>query len=62
MKVKVKITYKPEQAPEAAAALAALRRMFPTARVHETDRNAPTKALYLTVTNPANPHQHTENG
>lgn len=48
MKVKVKITYKPEQAKEAAAALAALRQMFPTARVHETDRNAPTKALYLT--------------
>lgn len=48
MKVKVRITYKPEQAPEAADALAALRRLFPTARVHETDRDAPTKALYLT--------------
>lgn len=37
MKVKVKITYNPEQATEAAAVPAALRQMFPTARVHETD-------------------------
>ena len=60
--MKVKITYTKEQEPKARAALAVLRQLFPTARTHETDRKAPTKALYLTVTNPTNPHHTNENG
>ena len=61
MKVKVKITYTPEQEPKALEALAALRQLYPAARVHETNKNDRVKALYLTVTNPENPRQHKEN-
>ena len=53
MKVKVKITYTSEQEPQALAALAVLRQQFPTARVHETDKNDRIKALYLTSSTPA---------
>ncbi len=62
MKVKVKITYTPEHEPQARETLAALRQLYPTARVHETNRNDRVKALYLTVTNPENPRQHKKNG
>lgn len=60
--MKVKITYTSEQEPKALEALAALRQQFPTARVHETNKNDRVKALYLTVTNPENPRQHKKNG
>lgn len=54
MKVKVKITYTPEQEPKARAALDALRGLFPSARVHETNKQDRVKAVYLTVSSPEN--------
>ena len=60
--MKVKITYKPEHEHASQATLAALREMYPAARVHETNKNDRVKALYLTVTNPENPRQHKKNG
>lgn len=60
--MKVKITYPPEHEPQARETLAALRQLYPTARVHETNKNDRVKALYLTVTNPENPRQHKKNG
>lgn len=50
--MKVKITYTPEQEPQALAALDALRQMYPTARIHETNKLDRTKAVYLTVSPP----------
>lgn len=55
--MKIKVTYAPEQEQAARAALDALRRMFPTARVHESDGYTPVKAVFLTVTNPEKAHQ-----
>ena len=56
MKMKVKITYTPEQEPQALAALDALRQMYPTARVHETNKLDRVKAVYLTVSTPEKAH------
>lgn len=47
--MKIKITYTQEQERQALTALAAVRRLFPAARVHESSWNDRTKAVYLTV-------------
>ena len=48
--MKVKITYTPEHKNSAAATLAALRGMFPAARIHESTNKAGVYAVSLTVT------------
>lgn len=48
--MKVKITYTPEHKSAAAATLAALRGMFPAARIHESTNKAGVSAVSLTVT------------
>lgn len=59
--MKVKITYAPEQENAAQAALDALRAMYPAARVHESTKKAGVSAVFLTVTNPKNPHHTKQN-
>ena len=59
--MKVKITYSPEQENAAQAALDALRAMYPAARVHESTKKAGVSAVFLTVTNPKNPHHTKQN-
>lgn len=59
--MKVKITYAPEHKSAAAATLAALRAMFPAARVHESAKKAGVSAVFLTVTKPENPHNTKQN-
>lgn len=48
--MKVKITYTPEHKSAAAATLAALRGMFPAARIHESTNKAGVSAVSLTIT------------
>lgn len=60
--MKVKITYPPDHKSIAAATMAALRAMYPGARVHESVNKAGISAVYLTVTNPENPHHTNKNG
>lgn len=50
--MKVKVTYAPEEQNLAAATLDTLRRLYPAARVHESDSYTPVKAVFLTVRNP----------
>lgn len=59
--MKIKLTYQPEDKNAAAAALDALRRMFPAARVHESAKKAGVSAVFLTVTKPENPHHTNKN-
>lgn len=59
--MKVKITYTPEQENAAQAALDALRAMYPAARAHESTKKAGISAVFLTVTNPKNPHHTKQN-
>lgn len=49
--MKVKITYTPEHKSAAAAAMAALRGMFPAARIHESTNKTGVCAVSLTITN-----------
>lgn len=53
--MKVKITYTPEQERQALTALAAVRRLFPSARVHESRKTDRVKVVYLTITSPQDP-------
>jgi len=46
---KITIAYLPEDEPEAAAALAALRRLNPDAKVRKSDRHPPFLHIYLTT-------------
>lgn len=50
--MKFTIAYRPEEGPDAAAALAALRRLHPGARVHKNDAHPPFKHIYLTTKTP----------
>lgn len=59
--MKVKITYTPEHEHAAQATLAALRAMYPAARVHQRTNKAGVSAAFLTVTNPENPHHTNKN-
>ncbi len=52
--MKLKITYTPDQERQALTALAAVRRLFPAARVHESNGNDRIKAVYLTIAKPQN--------
>ena len=59
--MKVKITYTPEYERAAQATLAALRAMYPAARVHQSTNKAGVSAAFQTVTNPENPHHTNKN-
>lgn len=59
--MKIKLTYPPEQESAAAATLAALRQMFPAARIHESTNKAGVTAVYLTVPIPETQHGRTQN-
>ena len=56
--MKVKITYTPEQERQALTALAAVRRLFPSARVHESRKTDRVKVVYLTITSPQDPSRN----
>lgn len=47
--MKLKLTYQPEEKEEAAAALAALLRLFPKAKVRRDKSRAPLLAVYVTI-------------
>ena len=53
--MKYKISYLPEEGEEAAAGLAVLQRLYPAAKVRESDAHPPFKHIYLTTKKPANP-------
>lgn len=52
--MKISIAHLPEEQESAAADLAVLLQRHPGARVHESDRHAPYKHIYLTTKKPAN--------
>lgn len=47
--MKITIAYLPAEQKEAAAVLAALRRLHPDGKVRKSDRHAPFKHFYLTT-------------
>lgn len=47
--MKIKLSYLPEEERDAGAALAALLRLLPGARVRKTDGKGPYKHTYLTT-------------
>lgn len=47
--MKIKLTYLPEEEKEADAALRALRRLFPRAKVRKSDAHPPKNCIYLTA-------------
>lgn len=50
--MKIKISHLPEEEPEAVAALVAIRRLHPSAKVVKSDRHPPFKQIYLTTKRP----------
>jgi len=52
---KITVAYLPEDKQEATAALAALRRLHPDAKVRKSDRHPPYKHIYLTTKKAENP-------
>lgn len=50
--MKIRIAFAPEDRMEAAAAMAALLRLFPDARLKERDAHPPFKHLYMTTKRP----------
>lgn len=53
--MKISVAYIPAEQEEAAAVLAALRRLCPGIKVKESDRHPPFKHIYLTTKKPGNP-------
>lgn len=51
--MKLKLTYIPEEREEAAAAVAALLRLFPGAKVRKDKSKGPKLCVYVTIKNPA---------
>lgn len=47
--MKIKLSYLPEEEREAGAALSALLRLIPGAKVRKSDAHPPYKHLYLTT-------------
>lgn len=47
--MKITIAYLPEEAPKAAAVLAALRQLLPGARIRDKAAHAPFRHVYLTT-------------
>lgn len=52
--MKISIAYLPEDEKEAAAVVAALRRLHPGVKVRKSERHPPFLHLYLTTTKPGN--------
>lgn len=53
--MKFKISYLPEEEPEATADLAVLLSQHPGAKVHKSEAKTPYKHIYLTTKKPAKP-------
>lgn len=53
--MKITVAYLPEDEQDAAAALAALRRLHPDGKVRKSDRYPPFKHFYLTTKKAENP-------
>ena len=60
--MKFKISYLPEEEPEAAADLAALLSHHPGAKVRKNDTHQPFKHIYLTTKIPGKPTAARERG
>ena len=52
--MKITLAYIPAEEPEAAADLAALVNLHPTAKVHRSELHPPFKHIYVTTRNGAN--------
>lgn len=50
--MKYKITYLPEESEEAAADLAVLQQLHPSAKIRKSDAHPPFKHIYLQVRKP----------
>ena len=50
--MKITLAYLPEEEPEAAASVAALRRLHPRMKVRKSDAYPPFKHIYLTMKKP----------
>ena len=59
--MKIKISIGPGDEQDGAKAVQELSRLFPAARVRESDKNPPFKVVYLTTKPPANPHKTRDN-
>ena len=58
--MKIKLAYTLEERKEAAAAMAALLRLYPGAKIRESSRHEPFKHMYLTTKTPPNPAETME--
>ena len=52
--MKITFAYLPEEQEEAAASVAALRRLQPRLKVRKSDAHPPFKHIYLTIPKPGN--------
>lgn len=59
--MKISIAYIPAQEEGTAAIVAAILRLFPGAKVHESDRHAPFHHIYITTRKPETPCGSKEN-
>ena len=60
-RMKITLAYLETERKSAAAVLAALLRLFPTANIRESDRHPPYKHMYVTTRKPAPPCGTNEN-
>lgn len=54
--MKIKIAFTPEDSESAAVAHDALLRLYPRAKVRESEKHPPFKHIYLTTAKPPKPH------
>lgn len=53
--MKITLAYLPEDEAEAAAVVAELRRLYPSAKIRKSEAHPPFKHIYLTTKKPGKP-------
>ncbi len=59
--MKIAITYKPHESPQAAGIISMIREQIPGIKARKSDRYAPFYHVYLTTRNAGNPSNHKGN-
>lgn len=59
--MKIAITYRPHEAPQAAGIISMIRKYLPGIKARKSDRYAPFYHVYLTTRNPENPRKYKGN-